>query len=251
MRIAADLRDLPEEDFKAQLKQDAQDPRGTIHHAKIRIGDRSSRWAKRTDRISRPRFILYVPDAEAVYHRALEAVAMSIDEPVDHGYGDRYAGVKDPFGNVWYIATHLRDFTIPAEPPAPEVAPHQCPAPSWRSCYNDDVVRAFELYQPNQAQQQMPLLIAALHPKMLELAATQTDGTHPYFVPPEHRAKVWAQIGPTPWICVEQAVILEADATRARAAARQHMSFYATHLPNCRSNLKALGGQDRVPGRFV
>jgi probable F420-dependent oxidoreductase len=95
-----------------------------------------------------------------------------------------------------------------------------------------------------QSRRQIPLLIAALHPKMLELAATQTDGTHPYFVPPEHTAKVRAQIGPAPWICVEQAVILEADATRARAAARQHMSFYVTHLPNYRNNLKALGWQD-------
>src|ERR1700730_7845388 len=95
-----------------------------------------------------------------------------------------------------------------------------------------------------QTQPEIPLLIAALHPKMLALAATQTDGTHPYFVPPEHTAKVRAQIGPTPWICVEQAVILEADATRARAAARQYMSFYVTHLPNYRNNLKALGWQD-------
>jgi alkanesulfonate monooxygenase SsuD/methylene tetrahydromethanopterin reductase-like flavin-dependent oxidoreductase (luciferase family) len=39
-------------------------------------------------------------------------------------------------------------------------------------------------------------------------------------------------------------VILEADATRARAAARQHMSFYVTRLPNYRNNLKALGWQD-------
>jgi probable F420-dependent oxidoreductase len=90
----------------------------------------------------------------------------------------------------------------------------------------------------------IPLLIAALHPKMLELAATQTDGTHPYFVPPEHTAKVRAQVGPAPLICVEQAVILEADATKARAAARQHMSFYVTHLPNYRNNLKALGWRD-------
>jgi probable F420-dependent oxidoreductase len=100
------------------------------------------------------------------------------------------------------------------------------------------------LKAPGQTQRQIPLLIAALHPKMLELAATQTDGTHPYFVPPEHAAKVRAQVGPAPWICVEQAVILEADATKARAAARQHMSFYVTHLPNYRNNLKALGWRD-------
>jgi probable F420-dependent oxidoreductase len=43
---------------------------------------------------------------------------------------------------------------------------------------------------------------------------------------------------------VEQAVILEADATKARAVARQHMSFYVTRLPNYRNNLKALGWQE-------
>jgi probable F420-dependent oxidoreductase len=93
-------------------------------------------------------------------------------------------------------------------------------------------------------KEQIPLLIAALHPKMLSLAATQTNGTHPYFVPPEHTAKVRAQIGPDPWICVEQAVILEPDTATARSAARQHMSFYVGNLPNYRNNLKALGWQD-------
>lgn len=91
---------------------------------------------------------------------------------------------------------------------------------------------------------QLPILIAALHPKMLDLAASETDGTHPYFVPPEHTARVRAQIGSRPWICVEQAVILEADAAKARTAARQHMSFYVTNLPNYRNNLKALGYRD-------
>jgi len=98
--------------------------------------------------------------------------------------------------------------------------------------------------QRESSRERIPLLIAALHPKMLNLAAAETDGTHPYFVPPEHTAKVRAQIGPEPWICVEQAVILEPDAVKARAAARQHMSFYVTHLPNYRNNLKALGWSD-------
>jgi probable F420-dependent oxidoreductase len=98
--------------------------------------------------------------------------------------------------------------------------------------------------QKESSRERIPVLIAALHPKMLDLAATQTNGTHPYFVPPEHTAKVRAQIGPEPWICVEQAVILEPDAATARAAARQHMSFYVTHLPNYRNNLKALGWSD-------
>ena len=49
---------------------------------------------------------LYVPDADAVYQRALDAGATSLEEPVDQFYGDREAGVKDPTGNVWWIATH-------------------------------------------------------------------------------------------------------------------------------------------------
>jgi len=49
---------------------------------------------------------LYVPDADAVYQRALELGATSVEEPVDQFYGDREAGVKDPTGNVWWIATH-------------------------------------------------------------------------------------------------------------------------------------------------
>lgn len=49
---------------------------------------------------------LYVPDADAVYARALAAGATSLEEPVDQFYGDREAGVKDPSGNAWWIATH-------------------------------------------------------------------------------------------------------------------------------------------------
>lgn len=48
---------------------------------------------------------LYVPDADAVYHRALAAGATSIEEPTDQPYGDREAGVKDLAGNLWWIAT--------------------------------------------------------------------------------------------------------------------------------------------------
>ena len=52
---------------------------------------------------------LYVPDADVVYKRALEAGATSVEEPVDQFYGDREAGVKDPTGNIWWIATHKVD----------------------------------------------------------------------------------------------------------------------------------------------
>jgi probable F420-dependent oxidoreductase len=100
------------------------------------------------------------------------------------------------------------------------------------------------MYRAVAPGQPVPILIAALHPKMLELAARETNGTHPYFVPPEHTAKARAQIGPTPWICVEQTVVLEPDASKARAAARRFMNNYVPRLPNYTSNLKALGWHD-------
>jgi PhnB protein len=49
---------------------------------------------------------LYVPNADEIYQRALQGGATSIEEPVDQFYGDREAGIKDPTGNVWWIATH-------------------------------------------------------------------------------------------------------------------------------------------------
>ena len=100
------------------------------------------------------------------------------------------------------------------------------------------------LYRGVPPQQPVPIVIAALHPKMLELAARETSGTHPYFVPPQHTAKVRAQIGPIPWICVEQTVVLETDANKARAAARRFMTNYVPRLPNYTNNLRALGWRD-------
>jgi PhnB protein len=50
---------------------------------------------------------VYVPDTDAAYERALWAGATSIEAPKDAPYGDRTAGVKDAFGNSWFIATYL------------------------------------------------------------------------------------------------------------------------------------------------
>jgi probable F420-dependent oxidoreductase len=100
------------------------------------------------------------------------------------------------------------------------------------------------LYQAPQPKEPVPVVLAALHPKMLALCAAETQGTHTYFVPPEHTAKVRAQIGPKPWICVEQKVILDTDATKARTAARHFMKTYVPRLPNYTNNLKNLGWKD-------
>lgn len=54
-----------------------------------------------------PAFLyVYVPETDATYQRAVQAGALSIEEPGDTPYGDRRATVKDPWGNIWQIATH-------------------------------------------------------------------------------------------------------------------------------------------------
>jgi probable F420-dependent oxidoreductase len=88
-----------------------------------------------------------------------------------------------------------------------------------------------------------PVLLAALRPKMLELARARTAGAHPYFVPPTHTARARAILGPVPLLAPEQVVVLETDGTRARETARRHMAGYLS-LPNYVNNLRALGYGD-------
>ncbi|MEM6707831.1 MAG: TIGR03620 family F420-dependent LLM class oxidoreductase [Pseudomonadota bacterium] len=83
-------------------------------------------------------------------------------------------------------------------------------------------------------------VIAALGPKMLELAAEATAGAHPYFVSPDHTAFAREKLGPEPWLCVEQKVILETDPSKARALARPVAQIY-TGLPNYRNNWLRMG----------
>jgi PhnB protein len=72
-------------------------------------------------------FYLYVEDTDAVYRKALAAGATSVMEPADQFYGDRNAGVKDPSGDLWWIATHIEDVT-PEELARRAAAREQAPA---------------------------------------------------------------------------------------------------------------------------
>ena len=101
------------------------------------------------------------------------------------------------------------------------------------------------LYLAPAPKEPVPVVLAALHPKMLALSASEANGTHTYFVPPEHTAKARAQIGPNAMLCAAQATILETDAAKARKAAREYMKTYVPRLPNYTNNLKALGWDDK------
>lgn len=89
-------------------------PDGVVHHAVVKIGDSVLEMGEAHGKYQtmEAMFYLYVPNMEAVYRQALAAGATSFQEPTDQPYGDRNAGVKDAFGNKWYIATHIKDVTM-------------------------------------------------------------------------------------------------------------------------------------------
>lgn len=95
-------------------------------------------------------------------------------------------------------------------------------------------------YVPPAAAEPAPVLVAALHPKMLALAAERTDGAHPYLVTPEHTARARAALGAGKLLAPEQGVVLASDPEEARAIARQHLAIYLP-MENYTSNWLTLG----------
>ena len=68
--------------------------------------------------------------------------------------------------------------------------------------------------------------LAALGPRMVELAATRSAGAHPYLVTPDQTAQVRRGLGDGRLLAVEQGVVLESDPTEARALARSGLAGY-------------------------
>jgi uncharacterized glyoxalase superfamily protein PhnB len=105
--------------FGATELRRAPGPNGEILHSELQIGDSkffiNDSMSKTPaqlpgDGVSNPMFIhLYVPDADAIYNRAVKAGAR-VDMPIqDMFWGDRYGKLTDPFGQQWGIATHIED----------------------------------------------------------------------------------------------------------------------------------------------
>ena len=88
-----------------------------------------------------------------------------------------------------------------------------------------------------------PCVLAALGPKMLELAAEETDGAHPYWTTPEHTELARNILGDEKMLCVEQKVAFTTDREVAYETARIELARYI-HLPNYRNNWKRLGFSD-------
>lgn len=95
---------------------------GHIGHAEIEIGDSCVMMADEHPEIgayspnhyggSPVSLMIYVPDCDVAYKQALASGATSEREPADQFYGDRAAGVVDPFGYKWYLHAHIRDVSV-------------------------------------------------------------------------------------------------------------------------------------------
>jgi probable F420-dependent oxidoreductase len=92
-------------------------------------------------------------------------------------------------------------------------------------------------------------LLGALGPKMADLAAARTAGWHPFMITPEYNATHRARVGAAPVIAPHQAVVLDRDPARARAAARGGIGMFIG-FPAYQANLRRLGftDEDFVPG---
>jgi PhnB protein len=103
------------------FKMDA--PGGRIGHAEIQIGDsrimmaddcgQESSFRARQDSVGSPVGLhLYVKDVDTVFTQAVDAGAKVIKPVQDQFYGDRTAALEDPFGHIWFIATHKEDLSL-------------------------------------------------------------------------------------------------------------------------------------------
>jgi PhnB protein len=96
--------------FGAQETEMMRRPDGTVAHAEFRIGD-SMVMLGQSETMPLALYV-YLDDVDGVFRKGLEAGGASEQDPVDQPWGDRQASVKDPWGNLWFIATHKEDVSM-------------------------------------------------------------------------------------------------------------------------------------------
>jgi len=97
--------------FDGEVMFQQKRPDGAVMHATIRIGDSMLMLADPTAEFgAMPSSIyLYVSDCNTTYQRALASGGVSVFPIMTLPSGERYGGVKDPYGNIWWVATHVED----------------------------------------------------------------------------------------------------------------------------------------------
>lgn len=122
-------------------------------------------------------------------------------------------------------------------------ASHSMIVPDYARPYSRMVEYLDELDASDSPVPRERRVLAALGPRMLELAKTRAAGAHPYFVPVEHTAYAREVLGPGPLLATEVAVVLESDRAAALQRAREYASIYLP-LPNYTNNLRRFGFTD-------
>ena len=95
-------------------------PDGKLGHAEFRIGDSVVMLSDEFPGMSTQKaptslggttgsLMLYVPNVDAAFQRALDAGCKSLTPPTDMFWGDRFGKLEDPYGNQWAVATHKED----------------------------------------------------------------------------------------------------------------------------------------------
>lgn len=111
VRGCAQAIDVYRKVFGAELKARYDAPDGTVAHCELRFGDSTVMMGEASEH--HPAFsahlMIYVADCDAIYQRAVSHGFKVKEPPKNQFYGDRNARVVDPFGNEWYIATHVED----------------------------------------------------------------------------------------------------------------------------------------------
>src|SRR5207249_6950563 len=110
-RGASQLIEFISTAFEGELIFQQKRPDGAIMHATMQIGDSMLMLAIRPQSLDLcPRQFTYTwRICDAVYHRALTSGGVSVFPMMTLPSGERYGGIKDPCGNVWWVATHVED----------------------------------------------------------------------------------------------------------------------------------------------
>jgi PhnB protein len=111
VRNASQFLSFVKEAFNAKVSVKFASADGNIDHCEVKMGDSMIMFGSASERVLPfPAMLhLYVEDADAVYHQALKAGAVSLREPENRPFGDRVSAVKDVWGNQWWIATHVEN----------------------------------------------------------------------------------------------------------------------------------------------
>jgi PhnB protein len=111
LRGAAKAIALYEQVFGARQRVRLDAPDGTVAHAELQLGDSLLMLGEASEQVPPhgARLMMYVADVEAVFQRAV-AAGFTVKQSIEvQFWGDRTGRVVDPYGNEWYLATHVED----------------------------------------------------------------------------------------------------------------------------------------------